>query len=30
MKEPKYLNDGDVVEVSISSLGRVKNKMAFE
>lgn len=29
MKEPKYLNDGDVVEVTISSLGGVKNKMAF-
>jgi 2-keto-4-pentenoate hydratase/2-oxohepta-3-ene-1,7-dioic acid hydratase in catechol pathway len=30
MKEPKYLQDGDVVEVSISGLGRVRNKMAFE
>lgn len=30
MKEPKYLKDGDVVEVSISGLGRVRNKMAFE
>lgn len=30
MKEPKYLNDGDVVEVSISGLGRVRNTMAFE
>jgi 2-keto-4-pentenoate hydratase/2-oxohepta-3-ene-1,7-dioic acid hydratase in catechol pathway len=30
MKEPKYLSDGDVVEVSISGLGRVRNKMAFE
>jgi 2-keto-4-pentenoate hydratase/2-oxohepta-3-ene-1,7-dioic acid hydratase in catechol pathway len=30
MKEPKYLNDGDVVEVSISRLGSVKNKMVFE
>lgn len=30
MKEPKYLNDGDVVEVKISKLGAVKNKMAFE
>ncbi|KAH6892385.1 hypothetical protein B0T10DRAFT_458099 [Thelonectria olida] len=30
MKEPKYLNDGDVVEVSITGLGRVRNKMAFE
>lgn len=30
MKEPKYLNDGDVVEVQISALGFVRNKMAFE
>jgi 2-keto-4-pentenoate hydratase/2-oxohepta-3-ene-1,7-dioic acid hydratase in catechol pathway len=30
MKEPKYLNDGDVVEVSISGLGNVRNVMAFE
>ncbi|KAM0546190.1 hypothetical protein ACHAPJ_010974 [Fusarium lateritium] len=30
MKEPKYLNDGDVVEVSITELGSVKNKMVFE
>jgi 2-keto-4-pentenoate hydratase/2-oxohepta-3-ene-1,7-dioic acid hydratase in catechol pathway len=30
MKEPKYLNDGDVVEVSITRLGSVKNKMVFE
>lgn len=30
MKEPKYLNDGDIVEVRISSLGSIKNKMAFE
>lgn len=30
MKEPKYLVDGDVVEVSISQLGRVRNKMVFE
>jgi 2-keto-4-pentenoate hydratase/2-oxohepta-3-ene-1,7-dioic acid hydratase in catechol pathway len=30
MKEPKYLNDGDVVEVSITKLGAVKNKMVFD
>lgn len=30
MKPPKYLNDGDVVEVKIEQLGSVKNKMAFE
>lgn len=29
MKEPKYLEDGDVVEVRISELGAVRNKMAF-
>ncbi|KAH7014172.1 uncharacterized protein B0I36DRAFT_299056 [Microdochium trichocladiopsis] len=30
MKEPKYLNDGDVVEVRIAQLGCIKNKMVFE
>lgn len=30
MAEPKYLNDGDVVEVTISQLGSVRNKMVFE
>lgn len=30
MKEPKYLQDGDVVEVRISGLGSVSNKMVFE
>ncbi|KAJ5679441.1 hypothetical protein N7462_007685 [Penicillium macrosclerotiorum] len=30
MKEPKYLHDGDVVEVQISGLGSVKNKIVFE
>lgn len=30
MNPPKYLNDGDVVEVKIEQLGSVKNKMAFE
>ncbi|OLN83340.1 Fumarylacetoacetate hydrolase domain-containing protein 2-like protein 3 [Colletotrichum chlorophyti] len=29
-KPPKYLNDGDVVEVRISKLGGVKNKIVFE
>ncbi|SPO06314.1 related to bifunctional 4-hydroxyphenylacetate degradation enzyme [Cephalotrichum gorgonifer] len=29
MKDPNYLNDGDVVEVRISELGAVRNKMAF-
>lgn len=30
MTEPKYLQDGDVVEVQISQLGSVKNRMVFE
>lgn len=30
MKPPRYLKDGDVVEVKIEQLGSVKNKMAFE
>lgn len=30
MEAPKYLNDSDVVEVSISGLGKVSNKMKFE
>jgi 2-keto-4-pentenoate hydratase/2-oxohepta-3-ene-1,7-dioic acid hydratase in catechol pathway len=30
MKEPRYLNDGDLVEVRISKLGSLRNKMAFE
>ncbi|KAH8660147.1 hypothetical protein BX600DRAFT_522958 [Xylariales sp. PMI_506] len=30
MKDPKYLKDGDIVEVKISQLGSVKNKMAYE
>lgn len=30
MKEPRYLADGDVVEVTISGLGAVRNKMVFE
>ncbi|OIW31445.1 fumarylacetoacetate hydrolase [Coniochaeta ligniaria NRRL 30616] len=30
MKDPKYLNDGDVVEVRISGLGSVRNKMVFQ
>ncbi|KAK3897734.1 hypothetical protein C8A05DRAFT_47747 [Staphylotrichum tortipilum] len=30
MKEPKWLKDGDVVEVRIEELGSVKNKMVFE
>lgn len=30
MNEPKYLNDGDVVEVRITGLGRIRNRMAFK
>ncbi|KAJ3493420.1 hypothetical protein NLG97_g4743 [Lecanicillium saksenae] len=30
MKEPKYLKDGDEVEVRISHLGSVRNRMVFE
>lgn len=29
-KEKVYLRDGDVVEVSISGLGRITNKLRFE
>jgi 2-keto-4-pentenoate hydratase/2-oxohepta-3-ene-1,7-dioic acid hydratase in catechol pathway len=30
MKTPKYLNNGDSVQVSISSLGSLENRMVFE
>jgi 2-keto-4-pentenoate hydratase/2-oxohepta-3-ene-1,7-dioic acid hydratase in catechol pathway len=30
MKPPRYLTDGDVVEVAIQHLGSVRNKMVFE
>ncbi|KAL9553655.1 hypothetical protein MBANPS3_003188 [Mucor bainieri] len=30
MKEPRYLNDGDLVEVEIQGIGRVANHMVFE
>jgi 2-keto-4-pentenoate hydratase/2-oxohepta-3-ene-1,7-dioic acid hydratase in catechol pathway len=29
MKDPKYLKDGDIVEISIQSLGTIKNKVVF-
>jgi len=29
MKEPKYLNDGDVVEIMIENLGTIRNKITF-
>lgn len=30
MKDPKYLNDGDVVEISIDNLGTIRNRIVFE
>ncbi len=30
MKPPAWLGDGDVVEVEIEGIGRIKNKMVFE
>lgn len=30
MKEPKYLKDGDVVEISIENLGTIRNKVVFQ
>lgn len=30
MKEPKYLRDGDIVEISIESLGTIRNKVVFQ
>ncbi|KAL2140212.1 hypothetical protein VTI28DRAFT_4098 [Corynascus sepedonium] len=30
MKEPKWLKDGDIVEVKIEELGSVKNRMSFQ
>lgn len=30
MKPPQWLKDGDVVEVSISGLGTIRNKMVFQ
>ena len=30
MKEPKYLKDGDVVEISIEKLGMIKNRIVFQ
>ncbi len=29
MKEPKYLKDGDIVEISIERLGTIKNRIVF-
>jgi 2-keto-4-pentenoate hydratase/2-oxohepta-3-ene-1,7-dioic acid hydratase in catechol pathway len=30
MKEPKYLTDGDIVEISIENLGTIRNKVVFQ
>jgi 2-keto-4-pentenoate hydratase/2-oxohepta-3-ene-1,7-dioic acid hydratase in catechol pathway len=30
MKEPRYLKDGDVVEISIEKLGLIKNRIVFQ
>lgn len=30
MKEPRYLNNGDLVEVEIKGIGRVANHMVFD
>jgi len=29
MKEPKYLKDGDIVEITIESLGTIRNRITF-
>jgi len=30
MKEPKYLKDGDIVEIAIEKLGMIKNRIVFQ
>lgn len=30
MKEPRYLKDGDIVEISIEKLGLIKNRIVFQ
>jgi 2-keto-4-pentenoate hydratase/2-oxohepta-3-ene-1,7-dioic acid hydratase in catechol pathway len=30
MKEPRYLKDGDIVEISIEKLGMIKNRIVFQ
>ncbi len=29
MKEPKYLKDGDIVEITIENLGTIRNRITF-
>jgi 2-keto-4-pentenoate hydratase/2-oxohepta-3-ene-1,7-dioic acid hydratase in catechol pathway len=30
MKEPRYLKNGDVVEISIERLGTIRHKIVFQ
>lgn len=30
MKEPRYLKDGDVVEITIERLGTIRNRVTFD
>jgi 2-keto-4-pentenoate hydratase/2-oxohepta-3-ene-1,7-dioic acid hydratase in catechol pathway len=30
MKEPRYLKDGDVVEITIEGLGTIRNRVTFD
>jgi 2-keto-4-pentenoate hydratase/2-oxohepta-3-ene-1,7-dioic acid hydratase in catechol pathway len=30
MKEPKYLKNGDIVEIAIEKLGAIKNRIVFQ
>jgi 2-keto-4-pentenoate hydratase/2-oxohepta-3-ene-1,7-dioic acid hydratase in catechol pathway len=30
MKEPKYLKDDDIVEISIERLGMIRNRIVFQ
>ena len=30
MKDPKYLKDGDIVEISIEKLGTIRNRIVFQ
>jgi 2-keto-4-pentenoate hydratase/2-oxohepta-3-ene-1,7-dioic acid hydratase in catechol pathway len=30
MKEPRYLKDGDTVEITIEKLGTIRNRIVFQ
>jgi 2-keto-4-pentenoate hydratase/2-oxohepta-3-ene-1,7-dioic acid hydratase in catechol pathway len=30
MKDPKYLKDGDIVEISVEKLGTIRNRIVFQ